>query len=280
MNYTQIPDDILPKVRTWSAMQLAIWADVHTMGKAGLDYYRTNEQLAERFATDDRTVRRVISQLIACGAITAEQDGKRRILTAVQNFAERKRTKRSPDQLVPGQVSPRTNQSAKEDKLVRDGGPTGPEKEDQLVPQVEHRVEHRIEQQVEQETEPQRMRRLIEEKEARERGEQTETPKAVVSIPARGAARATVVSNKAKPFDAEEVRDYFVQLGDPDPNEAYNFWDHFESNGWLVSGKSPMRDWKASARKWMRSEFRKPRKKSVGERVREMMERDELNKNR
>jgi hypothetical protein len=280
MNYTQIPDDILPKVRTWSAMQLAIWADVHTMGKAGLDYYRTNEQLAERFATDDRTVRRVISQLIACGAITAEQDGKRRILTAVQNFAERKRTKRSPDQLVPGQVSPRTNQSAKEDKLVRDGGPTGPEKEDQLVPQVEHRVEHRIEQQVEQETEPQRMRRLIEEKEARERGEQTETPKAVVSIPARGAARATVVSNKAKPFDAEEVRDYFVQLGDPDPNEAYNFWDHFESNGWLVSGKTPMRDWKASARKWMRSEFRKPRKKSVGERVREMMERDELNNNR
>ena len=76
MNYTQIPDDILPKVRTWSAMQLAVWADVHTMGKAGLDYYRTNEQLAERFATDDRTVRRVVSQLIACGAITAEQDGK------------------------------------------------------------------------------------------------------------------------------------------------------------------------------------------------------------
>jgi hypothetical protein len=149
MNYTQIPDDILPKVRTWSAMQLAIWADVHTMGKAGLDYYRTNEQLAERFATDDRTVRRVISQLIACGAITAEQDGKRRILTAVQNFAERKRTKRSPDQSVPGQVSPRTNQSAKEDKLVRDGGPTGPEKEDQLVPQVEHRVEHGVEQVVE-----------------------------------------------------------------------------------------------------------------------------------
>jgi hypothetical protein len=33
-------------------------------------------------------------------------------------------------------------------------------------------------------------------------------------------------------------------------------------------------------RYWLRSEFRKPRKKSVGERVREMMERDELNKNR
>jgi hypothetical protein len=125
-----------------------------------------------------------------------------------------------------------------------------------------------------EETEPERMRRLIEEKEARERGEQPQVQKAVVTIPARGAARPAVVSNKAKPFDAEEVRDYFVQLGDPDPNEAYNFWDHFESNGWLVSGKTPMRDWKASARKWMRSDFRKPRKKSVGERVREIMERE------
>lgn len=126
------------------------------------------------------------------------------------------------------------------------------------------------------------IKRLIEEKEARERGE--EVPQAVEAIPvpatirpARGAARAAVLPNKARPFDAEEVRDYFAEVGDPDPNEAYNFWDHFESNGWLVSGKTPMKDWRASARKWMRSEYRKPRKKSVGERVREMMENEERN---
>ena len=154
MNYAQIPDDILPKVRTWSAMQLAIWADVHTMCKAGMAYYRTNEQLAERFGADDRTVRRVVSQLIACGAITAEQDGKRRILQSVTDFAERKRTKRSPDQLVPGPISPRTNQSAKEDQLVRKGGPTGPEMGDQSVLQVESIVESRVEQLVEKRPKP------------------------------------------------------------------------------------------------------------------------------
>ena len=119
--------------------------------------------------------------------------------------------------------------------------------------------------------------RLLEEQEARERGEHT--AKAVEIIPARGAARATVVSNKAKPFDADEVRDYFAELGDPDPNEADNFYDYWLSRGWRDKA-GPIKDWKARARTWMRSEFRKPRKKSVGERVREMMERDELNKNR
>jgi len=150
MNYTQLPDDILPKVRTWSAMQLAIWADVYTMGKAGMIYYRTNEQLAERWQTDERTVRRVVKQLTELGAVTAQQDGRRRILTAVLDFEERRRTKRSTVQADHGPTSPRTNQSAKGDQAVREGGPTGPQKEDQAVPQVEHRVDKEVEQQVEQ----------------------------------------------------------------------------------------------------------------------------------
>lgn len=149
MNYAQLPDEVLPKVRSWSAMQLAIWADVHTMNKSGMIYYRTNEQLAERWQTDERTVRRVVKQLIECGAVTARQDGKRRILTATMNFETKQRTKRSTDQAVPGPTSPRTNQSAKGDQLVREGGPTGPKKGDQLVPQVEHRVEQEEEQVVE-----------------------------------------------------------------------------------------------------------------------------------
>jgi hypothetical protein len=32
--------------------------------------------------------------------------------------------------------------------------------------------------------------------------------------------------------------------------EAQKFFDHFESNGWLVGGKSPMRNWKAACRSW------------------------------
>jgi hypothetical protein len=130
-----------------------------------------------------------------------------------------------------------------------------------------------------EETEPERMRRLIEEKEARERGEQPQVQKAVVTISARGAARPAVVSNKAKPFDAEEVRDYLRELGDPDLEEADKFFDYWVSKDWRTKD-GPIKDWKARMRYWLRSEFRKPRKKSVGERVREMMERDELNKNR
>ena len=34
--------------------------------------------------------------------------------------------------------------------------------------------------------------------------------------------------------------------------DANAFYDHFESNGWLVSGKAPMKDWQAAVRNWNR----------------------------
>lgn len=34
--------------------------------------------------------------------------------------------------------------------------------------------------------------------------------------------------------------------------EAAAFCDHYASNGWRVSGKTPMVDWRASFRGWMR----------------------------
>ena len=33
--------------------------------------------------------------------------------------------------------------------------------------------------------------------------------------------------------------------------EAQKFYNHFQSNGWLVGGKSKMKDWRAAARNWM-----------------------------
>lgn len=33
--------------------------------------------------------------------------------------------------------------------------------------------------------------------------------------------------------------------------EAQKFWNHYESNGWLIGGKTPMIDWQASARNWI-----------------------------
>ncbi len=34
-------------------------------------------------------------------------------------------------------------------------------------------------------------------------------------------------------------------------SEAQKFFNHFESNGWLVSGKTPMKNWQAAARNWI-----------------------------
>ena len=52
-----------------------------------------------------------------------------------------------------------------------------------------------------------------------------------------------------------EVRDYAAAQY-PDSadaqTEAATFHDHYESNGWRVSGKTLMADWRASFRNWMR----------------------------
>jgi hypothetical protein len=52
------------------------------------------------------------------------------------------------------------------------------------------------------------------------------------------------------PPDLEAVLPYFAAQGFPDV-EAQKFYYHFQSNGWLVGGKSKMKDWRAAARNWM-----------------------------
>lgn len=49
----------------------------------------------------------------------------------------------------------------------------------------------------------------------------------------------------------EEVKAYNKTLNGK-PIEAEKFFDHFTSNGWKVSGKAPMKDWKAALRNWNR----------------------------
>ena len=43
--------------------------------------------------------------------------------------------------------------------------------------------------------------------------------------------------------------------------EAAAFFDHFQSNGWRVAGKTPMADWQAAFRSWMR---RRPQFQTAG----------------
>jgi hypothetical protein len=50
--------------------------------------------------------------------------------------------------------------------------------------------------------------------------------------------------------DLNEVQEYFTSQEYPSI-EAEKFFNYFESNGWLVGGKTKMKDWQAAARNWI-----------------------------
>jgi len=54
---------------------------------------------------------------------------------------------------------------------------------------------------------------------------------------------------KASPA-LQDVCSYFSEKGNTQI-EAQKFFNYFESNGWLVGGKTPMKNWKAAANNWI-----------------------------
>lgn len=56
--------------------------------------------------------------------------------------------------------------------------------------------------------------------------------------------------DKFCPPDLDEVKSFFGSKGSSN-TEAEKFYNHFESNGWLVGGKTKMKNWQAAARNWM-----------------------------
>lgn len=52
------------------------------------------------------------------------------------------------------------------------------------------------------------------------------------------------------PTEAEAIA-YFAEQGSSE-QEAENFIDHYTANGWTQSGKAKIKDWKSSARYWIR----------------------------
>ena len=56
--------------------------------------------------------------------------------------------------------------------------------------------------------------------------------------------------NKSNVPVMEEVVQYFQEQNFPEI-EANKFYNYFSSNGWLVGGKTPMKNWKAAAKNWM-----------------------------
>ncbi len=59
--------------------------------------------------------------------------------------------------------------------------------------------------------------------------------------------------DKGIPPRKESLYEYFKEKKSS-ALEADKFYDHYQSNGWKVSGRAPMKDWKAAARNWIRNE--------------------------
>jgi hypothetical protein len=57
-------------------------------------------------------------------------------------------------------------------------------------------------------------------------------------------------SVKFTPPNLDEVTAYFREKSALEI-EAQKFFNYFESNGWKIGGRSPMRKWKAAANNWI-----------------------------
>lgn len=66
-------------------------------------------------------------------------------------------------------------------------------------------------------------------------------------------ARTTVNQQRATrglPLSVEEVKAFFAEQKSSS-TEAEKFYNYFQSNGWKVGGRAPMKDWQAAARNWI-----------------------------
>ena len=50
-----------------------------------------------------------------------------------------------------------------------------------------------------------------------------------------------------------------------------DFWDYYQSNGWVIGKGNPMKDWKSAYRRWCRNAFDKPKNKSSSNEFLEML---------
>lgn len=69
------------------------------------------------------------------------------------------------------------------------------------------------------------------------------------------------VKTKFSPPSIDDVKAFFISNGSY-RSEGENFYNYFQSNGWLVGGKAKMKDWNAAARNWIKrsANFKTPPK--------------------
>ena len=65
--------------------------------------------------------------------------------------------------------------------------------------------------------------------------------------------RSAVSRNGFLAPSLEEASEFVCTEGGGSKDDAADFFDHYSANGWLVGGKTPMKDWRAAARKWLRT---------------------------
>jgi len=80
----------------------------------------------------------------------------------------------------------------------------------------------------------------------------TRTPSVQVSVqlPYINNININKESETGIPPPLEEVLIFFKEKELPEA-EAEKFYNYFQSNGWKVGGKAPMKDWNAAARNWI-----------------------------
>jgi hypothetical protein len=69
-------------------------------------------------------------------------------------------------------------------------------------------------------------------------------------VPPKNKADNTKSEAIFTPPDIVAVQKYFIEQNNSEI-EADKFYNYFQSNGWKVGGKAPMKDWQAAARNWM-----------------------------
>ena len=115
VNYVQIPECLWPQLAKLSGLQVGIWADAWTWQQQGKRAYRTNEQLAEMFGCNRRSVPRALNALIELGYIELKYHGKMRYIHAKddQSVTVTKRSKKDDQSVMVGMTNrlPRDDQS-------------------------------------------------------------------------------------------------------------------------------------------------------------------------
>ena len=115
VNYIQIPECLWPQLAKLSGLQAGIWADAWTWQQQGKRAYRTNEQLAEMFGCNRRSVPRALNALIELGYIELKYHGNMRYIHAKddQSVTVTKRSKKDDQSVMVGMTNrlPRDDQS-------------------------------------------------------------------------------------------------------------------------------------------------------------------------